>query len=306
MPPENSEKSGTLFIRADAESRIGTGHLMRCLALAQAWRRRRRGRVVFLSHCDSPSLKERIIGEGFFLQPVDHPHPHPSDLEGTLEAVSRRDGNGASPGWLVLDGYHFDPIYQRAVRESGSRVLVIDDEAKLPRYHADLLLNQNMDAEESAYSCEGDPRFLLGSTYILLREEFLRWRDWRREIPAVAHRVLVTLGGADRNNVTLKVLDALRLVGASGMEIKVLVGPSNPHLRTLEDAASPFPVGVGVHTEVKAMPDLMAWADMAVCAGGTTCWEMAFMGLPNLVIVTADNQAGVAEALQRRGCSVNL
>ena len=92
----------------------------------------------------------------------------------------------------MLDGYHFRPSYQLRVKDSGHPLLVIDDMAHLDHYYADVVLNQNIHAEQLDYSCEPYARMLLGSRYVLLRREFWPWREWQREIPQVAHKVLVT------------------------------------------------------------------------------------------------------------------
>ena len=116
-----------LIIRADADSRMGTGHIMRCLALAQAWKSVG-GRVRFISSCKSRTVNLLLLEKGFELIEIEAPHPERSDLATTLqviEAVSSATENG-SP-WVALDGYHFDPLYQKSVRDAGARVIVIDD-----------------------------------------------------------------------------------------------------------------------------------------------------------------------------------
>ena len=128
----------TLFIRADATSQIGSGHVMRCIALAQAWQDQG-GRVTFISHCDSDTLRIRIIGEGFNLVSIEKPHPHPSDLTLTLSCINPETTGPNTGAWLVLDGYHFTPDYQKAIKDAGIRLLIIDDMNHLPYYHADII-----------------------------------------------------------------------------------------------------------------------------------------------------------------------
>ncbi|HBE44959.1 MAG TPA: hypothetical protein DDW17_05780 [Deltaproteobacteria bacterium] len=106
----------------------------------------------------------------------------------------------------------------------------------LPHYHADILLNQNIYAPELNYSCDEDTILLLGSRYVLLRKEFLKYKDFKRTIPKKAKNILVTLGGADPDNVTLKVIKALNLMGDPDIEVKVVVGPANPHIKSLHKA----------------------------------------------------------------------
>lgn len=290
----------TMLIRADASARIGTGHLMRCLALAQAWKAQG-GQVTFITACDSEDLRQSLSDEGFHVITLERSYPEPADWEVTAEVLAAHPD-----AWVVLDGYHFDPVYQRQVKETGHPLLVVDDMAHLNHYYADVVLNQNIDAERLRYSCEPYTRLLLGTRYVLLRPEFLAWRGWQREMPKEAHKVLVTLGGGDPDNQTLKVIQSLQRIDTDELEVVVVVGASNPHFLELRPAAHNSPFAMHLVENVTNMPELMAWADVAVSAGGSTCWEMAFMGLPSLILVLAENQRGIAERLDDRGIALNL
>ena len=302
-----------LLIRVDATTPIGGGHIMRCLALAQAWQAEG-GQAIFLSHCESDALRQRITDEGMEFIPVAYPHPDPRDLHTTLEilrkhfnaATGNQKAKNGNKNWLVLDGYHFDVIYQQAVRAAGHCLLVIDDMAHLPAYHADILLNQNLGAENLKYDCDPATSLLLGPRYALLRQEFLVWRGWRREIPDMALKVLVTMGGGDPDNVTLKVTEALSQVKIDSLEVVVVAGGSNPHFQKLECAVRGLRVPVRLVRNAVNMPELMTWADIAVTGGGSTCWELAFMGLPSVVLTLAENQKAIAENLDTAGVAVNL
>lgn len=305
--------TGTLLIRTDASPRIGTGHIMRCIALAQAWQLEG-GHVVFLSHCESDSLRQRITDAGMEFISIAYSYPDPRDLQTTLDILRMRSTGGrenqkseiGNLTWLVLDGYHFDAVYQQTVRAAGYRLLVVDDMAHLPAYHADILLNQNLGTEKLKYNCDSDTTLLLGSRYAFLRQEFLAWRGWQREIPEVARKVLVTMGGSDPDNVTLKVIHALEQVNVGGLETVVVVGNSNPHYKKLQSAISNLHFNIRLERNTSSMPELMAWADVAVTAGGITCWELAFMKLPGLVLAIAENQLSIVEQLKTRGMAVNL
>lgn len=297
---------GALMIRADASARIGIGHVMRCFGLAQAWQLDG-GHVVFLSYCESDCVRQRVTDGGMEFIPIGYPHPDPRDLQTTLEIVRiRSDAAIDNSMWLVLDGYHFDPVYQQAVRAAGYRLLVVDDMAQLPAYHADIMLNQNLGAEKLKYNCDSDTTLLLGSRYALLRQEFMAWRGYQREIPDVARKVLITMGGSDTNNITLKVMHAVQKVEADDLEVVVVVGGSNLNLEMLRPEAQRSRFTIRLEHDVTKMSELMAWADLVVSAAGSTCWEIAFMGLPALVLVWADNQRGIAEGLERAGAAINL
>jgi UDP-2,4-diacetamido-2,4,6-trideoxy-beta-L-altropyranose hydrolase len=289
-----------LLIRADANARMGTGHLMRCLALAQAWQAQG-GEAVFITACSNDGLRQRLFDEGFQVIAVGGLHPNPADWASTSKPLVAHPG-----AWVVLDGYHFDPSYQLRIKEAGHPLLVIDDMAHLDHYYADVVLNQNIHAGQLDYAREPYTRLLLGTRYVLLRREFWPWRQWQREVSEVARRVLVTLGGADPDNQTRKVIRALQQIDVDGLEAVVVVGASNPHYQELEFAIRNSQFTVRLARNVYNMPELMAWADVAVSAGGSTCWEIAFMGLPNVVLMLAENQREVAEGLDRYGVALNL
>jgi UDP-2,4-diacetamido-2,4,6-trideoxy-beta-L-altropyranose hydrolase len=287
----------TLLIRADGSAQIGTGHLMRMLALAQAWQPR--GHVHFLSAEITPALAARLAVEEFAAYPLA---AVPGSAEDAAATIASAREHGAA--WAVVDGYQFGADYQRRLKDAGLRVLLLDDYGHAGDYCADLVLNQNLSADAALYTRRAPhTRLLLGTRYALLRREFLAWRDWKREIPAVARKVLVTLGGADPDNVTGKVIEALR---GLDVEAKIVVGGSNPHLESLRSSISNLPSPVRLAVDAPNMPELMAWADVAVAAAGSTSWELAFMGLPAVVMVLAENQVGIAASLEREGLSVNL
>ncbi len=295
-----------LIIRADSTAKIGTGHIMRCLALAQAWQDQD-GKVTFISHCESDALRQRLIEEGMNFINIEKSHPDPGDLEYTMRILddisNQRQGKTA---WLVIDGYHFDATYQKRIKDTGYKILWIDDYGHADHYYADLVLNQNISANASLYAhCEPYTQLLLGTRYTLLRREFKQWQGWQREIPTVARKVLVTMGGSDPYNVTKKVTKALKQVNISGLEAKIVVGPANPNLQSLAQEIGDNS-NLQIITNATNIPELMAWADVAVSAGGSTCWEIALMGLPNLLIILAGNQANVATGLRDHGLSINI
>jgi len=289
-----------LLIRADANARMGTGHLMRCLALAQAWKARG-GQVAFITACESSGLLDRLSHEGFETIQLDSLYPNPADWEATSQVLGEH-----ANAWVVLDGYHFDEAYQQRVKGAGHSLLVIDDMARLDHYYADVVLNQNIHAEQLHYSCEPYTQLLLGTQYVLLRREFLQWQGWKRDIPEVARKVLVTLGGGDPDNVTLKVIRAINKLSVEGLEVKVVIGPSNPHMASLKEAVYQSPFTIHLLPDMKNMPELMASADVAVSAAGSTCWELGFMGLPTILLVLANNQKDIGEGLSEASVVHNL
>jgi spore coat polysaccharide biosynthesis predicted glycosyltransferase SpsG/RimJ/RimL family protein N-acetyltransferase len=217
--------------------------------------------------------------------------------------------------WVAVDGYQFTSEYQRLLKAAGLGLLFLDDCAHAERYFADFVLNQNLSAWARCYPRrEHYTRLLLGTRCALLRPEFASWSGWQRHVPRVASHVLITMGGADPGNTTLKVLEAIQSVPLADLEVRVAVGGSNPNIGALEGwlRSSPFARREGgrerasLLVDAADMPGLMAWADVAVSAAGTTCWELAFMQLPSLVVVLADNQRPNAQALAAAGAAIDL
>ncbi|MCK5230876.1 MAG: UDP-2,4-diacetamido-2,4,6-trideoxy-beta-L-altropyranose hydrolase, partial [Desulfobulbaceae bacterium] len=293
-----------LIIRADADSRIGTGHVMRCLALAQGWQQHG-GKVIFAGKITSVALQQKIMENGCTLVNVKQPFPALDDFE-LLRKLIQKNGPAACR-WVVIDGYHFTADYAQCLRQAGAKILLIDDYAHQAEYSADLLLNQNSGSEGLVYKLNPDAVMLLGNKYVLLRREFLKEQNRKNKdvFPEKARHVLVTLGGADSENVTLKVIEALNLLELPQLEVKIIVGPANPYFDLLKDRMANVPFKGELVTDIKDMAPLMKWADVAITAGGSTCWELACLGVPALLIVLADNQLGVVREIANAGAGLN-
>ncbi|HEX3145726.1 MAG TPA: UDP-2,4-diacetamido-2,4,6-trideoxy-beta-L-altropyranose hydrolase, partial [Pyrinomonadaceae bacterium] len=264
-----------LLIRADAGARIGNGHFMRCLALAESWRAGGAD-ATFLGQCENQALRERATSSGIGFISLASVHPDRDDLKQTFavaEQMTRGTAAKLKP-WVVLDGYHFDTGYQQAVRAAGYSSVVVDDINDRQTYHADILLNQNLGGEQLPYSCDGDTELLLGPRYLLLRHEFLAWKKWVRSIPRIARRVLLTMGGADPDNVTKLVLDSLRYAAVDNLEVTVVIGANNPHydeLNSMVTSLNGTTTNVRLIHNAANMPELMSEADIAVSNAGSTC-----------------------------------
>lgn len=287
-------------MRVDADASIGAGHFTRCLALAQAWRDRR-GEVIFVTTCKRSELLNRLKEEGIGIRHITAAYPDKRDLEETLTILS-----DYPLSWVVLDGYHFGSSYQKKIRKTDHRTMCIDDTASLEQYHADVVLNQNIHAHDLQYNCLPVTKLLFGTEFALLQRVFLDYIAWEREIPDVGRHLLVTMGGADKDNITLKVLEALHKITDDRLEVVIAVGAENPHDEAIKSAVKRLKVRVRLMHDVINMAELMAWADVAISAAGSTSWELAFMGLPSLLCVSADNQFPIANKLHAGGVAACL
>ncbi|HUO13947.1 MAG TPA: UDP-2,4-diacetamido-2,4,6-trideoxy-beta-L-altropyranose hydrolase [Verrucomicrobiae bacterium] len=287
-----------LLIRTDASIAIGTGHVMRCLALAQAWQDSG-GRAVFALAESTPAVTAKLSSENLKVIPICCEVGSAEDARQTIAVADK-----LKTDWIAADGYRFKSGYQRTLKGDGRKLLVLDDYGHSDHYAADLVLNQNVSANQQLYANkELYTRLLLGPAYALLRREFLGWRDWKREIAPICRRVLIMMGGSDPENVTARVLEAS--LPFERVEKVVVVGGSNPHRVEPEGLAAQHK-SIALLRDVADVPKLMAEADIAISAAGSTSWELCFMALPSLLIDVAENQTTVARELDRRGCAIHL
>ncbi len=297
MPTDRS-----LLVRCDASAEIGFGHAMRCFALSAAWRQAR-GRVVFACSELPEVIKARLSGAQIDF--VNLGKLEVGSDEDVAATASLAQNVGAD--WIIADGYSFGGKYQTLLRSKFDRLAIVDDDGKLKPYHARAILNQNPHASETLYpERDRSALMLLGTKYALLRPEFLSRKDESRVHAQVARKVLVSLGGFDPHNATQRVLEAFGKKAIPGLEITVTTGRNNPHFQSLQLAAKNVPGQVKFEQDARDMPSLMAWADLAICAGGSTTLELAYMGLPSLLITLAENQVPIADALDRVGAARKL
>jgi spore coat polysaccharide biosynthesis predicted glycosyltransferase SpsG/RimJ/RimL family protein N-acetyltransferase len=205
----------------------------------------------------------------------------------------------------VVDGYAFAEAFLSCLRDEGMRILLIADDAQAGYQHAHLVLNHNIYAEASRYPALADQgRLLLGPQYALLRQEFLDWTLWERKIPQSAKRLVITMGGGDVENLTGRILAMLLPHPVADLEVKVGLGDAFRHAASVQ--ALERPSRVALLSSPPDMAAVFAEADLAMTAGGGTCLESAFMGLPSLLIPFAENQRPVAEGFHRRGVAIDL
>ncbi len=285
----------TLIVRADAGAAIGAGHLMRCLALADAWEAAG-GTTVVMTDASIADRITAVRGERRRFVPAT---PGRDDAE-SAEEIGRVAGScaGGTTPWVVADGYRFSEAFHRALRHAAVRLMVVDDTVRLPHYAADVVLNQNPGAERSDYAGDDDTQFLLGGRYTMLRPQVIRRRPRASAQPEMARRLLLTMGGADPDNVTARVMEALTKVRVPGLEATVVVGPLNRRADELADAARQSPVPMTMVVNPPDLAALMVAADVAVSASGSTAWELLFLGVPSLLIPVAENQRVVLDAVR--------
>ncbi len=290
---------GNILIRADASPEIGTGHIMRCLALAQAWQDAG-GTATFLMAKSTPSLQTRLAAEGCKVVVI-------AVVPGGNEDADLTNGWASTieAEWVVVDGYAFDAKYQKRLRGHERKLLCVDDAGECGRYVADIVLNQNATAAQDIYAnCLSSTQLLLGPSFCLLRREFTPWRKWQRKISAMGCNVVVTLGGSTPAEAGVRVMESLGRAKVACLHAIFVVGGSSTNVAALESCAAKLSEQISIRRDVSNMAELMAHADVAISAAGSTCWELCLLGLPSILISVADNQTPVAIELERRGCMV--
>lgn len=296
-----------IIIRTDSSTKIGSGHVMRCLTLAEELRDAA-VEVSFISRRHPGNLNDLIRGKGFHChelpevsaiqsneQHVRDPRSEYASWLGVTQQQDARDtieAIGATRAdWLIVDHYGLDGEWERLLRLHATKIMVIDDLADR-RHDCDLLLDQNLIIDgEKRYDELVSPACtkLLGPKYALLRKEFREAKKNLRERTGEVKRVLVFLGGADPENITGMAMEALSDPELIHLQVDVVIGSQNPHRGKIEKIVQARP-GTTLHVQATNMAELMGVADLAIGAGGSTTWERLFLGLPSIVIAIAKNQ----------------
>jgi UDP-2,4-diacetamido-2,4,6-trideoxy-beta-L-altropyranose hydrolase len=288
-------KPGTLLIRADASLAIGTGHVMRCLALAQAWQDS--GGTSSLASGELPeALAPRLAAERVSLHKI---HATPGSAEDAAETVAH--ARRLKAGWVVIDGDRFGSGFLATVRAAGFQILLIDDFIDRESFPANLIVNPNLDVGEEPYRKRGaSAQLLTGPSYVLLRREF-RQGSGEKGVRPTGNRILVTLGGSDPENLTPKVADAL--AQCSDLQVTVIAGAGFDKANELQKLNASNLRTLFNHGN---MAQLMQESDQAIIAAGGTLWELFSMGCAVLSYSRNIVQARVVQSLAHRGAVVNM
>lgn len=295
------DASPLLLIRADAGTSIGAGHVMRALAVAQAWHDQG-GTVRMLFAQPNPAMEARLRGERVAVSELDCERGGAEDAS-AVAAMVRSMGADV----VLVDGYDFGTDYLRLLQSGGRPVMLFDDFVQAPKLPVQGIVNQNLYARDADYVTAAPvARVLVGPRYLCLRREFRAAPAGGSPQRSPAKRIVVTLGGGDAENVTSRVLEAFELISADGLEVVVLAGAHNPYLPELQRRVQLLGDKFTLELDRRDMPSLLAHCDLAVCGAGATCWEMAYMGVATLPIILASNQERIAAAIDEHGIGRSL
>lgn len=313
-----------IAFRVDASIQIGIGHVMRCITLAELLTEMGHS-CFFLCRSFHGNLCALIRSKGFFVfllksnkkneikksnskqSPYDNWLQVDWDVDAEETQVILKNFN---VDWLIVDHYGLDYRWEIEVSRFVKKIMVIDDLAD--RSHlCNLLLDQTFGRVVDSYlelvpnNCE----IICGSRYAILRSDFLRLRNLslrKRNSPSL-NKILITMGGADENNISLRVLKTLTKCNLPiDSQITVVLGPTSPWASSLIEQAKLMPWETRVMIGVKNMAELMVESDVAIGAAGSTSWERCCLGLPSIIVILADNQRLISKVLLDAGASLGL
>ena len=307
--------------RVDSSLEIGTGHVMRCLTLADNLAAQG-VKCMFMCREHPGSLMQLIMAKGhlvFSLPFKDKLRQQVNNINFSnsknnygqwLGVTQEQDAKLCAPilaefkpDWLIVDHYGLDIAWELPLKAYYGKLLVIDDLAD--RLHAcNILLDQTFgrNIEDYRFKVPVECQILCGSQYALLRPDFAALRPYslRRRAKPALRELLITMGGVDRYNITGRVMKLLRICPLPpGCRITVVMGPTSPNLEKVLKDAQEMPCPTRVLTGVSEMAQLMAESDLAIGAAGMTSWERCCLGLPSIIFILAENQQKVAQELER-------
>ncbi len=299
-----------IAFRVDASHQIGTGHFMRCMTLAVELKNQ--GAQIRVISCNLPTylidmltekgmkyLSLSLDDENEAIDELAHASwlgsSQAQDAQATLQVLADQTWD-----WIIVDHYALDERWERVVRVSCKKLMVIDDIADR-QHDCDVLLDQNYFAGmESRYISKVPPhcQLLLGPRYALLREEFRALREKVKFRAGDIKKILVFFGGVDADNYTILAIQALVELNCK-QQVDVVIGAQHPNREQIKQACINH--GFICHVQTRRIAELMAEAHLAIGAGGSACWERCCLGLPALIVAVAGNQVDIAKALDSVG-----
>lgn len=300
--------------RVDASIRIGSGHVMRCLVLADRLRAAGAScHFVMREHDGHLGSTVELRGHVLNLLPRTEAAPTSSGHAAWLGAAWETDADESLSqlangrfDWLVVDHYGLDLAWETRLRGAARHLLVIDDLANRP-HRGELLLDQNLGRKAQDYAALAPDRMhrLIGPRYAMMQTGFAALRAAavaRRQALRSPQRLLISLGGVDADNLTGTLLHLLARRPPVGIKsVDVVLGKHAPHQQAVRAALQTLGIPGDLHIDTPRMPCLVADADVAIGAAGVSAWERCALGLPTLLVQLAENQRTGAQALERAG-----
>jgi UDP-2,4-diacetamido-2,4,6-trideoxy-beta-L-altropyranose hydrolase len=303
-----------IVFRVDASTQMGIGHVMRCLTLAKALKENS-AEVEFICRAHQGNLIDKIKIIGFNvsvleLESQNKPEKklaHSNWLGETQEKDAIYCSNilkNIQPDWIIVDHYGLDEDWHLVLRDYCRKIMVIDDLSDR-KHQCDVLLDQTFGCQKSNYNflVPETCKLLLGSKYVLLRPEFLKWRKYSlsRRNSSELKNILINMGGTDPDNVTGKILDEFATFEPiDNIKITIIMGKDSPHLESVNYKSNSLIYNSEVKVNVDNMAEIMANSDLAIGASGATSWERCCLVLPSIQVIIANNQKNIARNLEEK------
>jgi UDP-2,4-diacetamido-2,4,6-trideoxy-beta-L-altropyranose hydrolase len=290
-----------IIFRCDASSEIGWGHFRRCYALAEIAQQSGRYKVYFLTK-PLPKALDKKLKE-------IHAHSQVLDAQATLEQDSQImhgmfDMMTRKNVIVVVDHYDWTSEMFTELKADSRVVLAVFDDGLKRHYNSDFMINQNLDAESIMYSTGPATQRLLGTKYVMIRDEIHTLRQHPTERMAENFQFLVTLGGGDVWGHSLKAIEAVRQTTLK-FETHIVVGAGWPHVERAKRMIGNHP-RIHLYEDPSFFPQLLARADLALCGSGSTTYELAYLGIPMLTTALVPHQTAIAKGWESRGISDHL
>lgn len=293
-----------VLFRCDASKNIGSGHVMRCLTLANEMKSRNWDCAFITTKDSGPFLNDRDF-QLFFIQGKSFE----DEINNILSTAKTYQAD-----WIIFDHYDRDEEVESIVRSAGFRIAVIDDLADR-KHDCDVLIDQTYRRSKDDYSglIPYETKQLIGADYTLIAPQFSQLRTQaleKRSKTATVENILVSLGSTNYKNCTGFVLQALREYKSSKLNIDVVLGAAAENVplikKLIKDTNENSIHNAKFHQNISNMNELMLKADVAIGAGGTTSWERCCLGLPTIMIEIADNQTFLTKKLEDNKAIINL
>ena len=315
-----------IVFRVDASIQMGTGHVMRCLTLADALKNQGAD-CYFICREHPGNLMNLIVQRGYHVDSLPYiENYHLPKQNKKVDDLAHSSWLGATqkedaelcvaivellqPDWLIVDHYALDIHWEQELRSYCKQLMVIDDLAD--RHHdCDMLLDQTYGRDSDVYRLliSEHCQLFCGAQYALLRPEFIEWRDYslKRRVNGQLEHLLINLGGVDKDNITTQILRNLsNCLLPSSCYITVVMGGTAPWIKEVQQQAKKMPWTTEVLVGVNNMAELMANSDLAIGAAGSTSWERCCLGLPTVMICMAENQYLIAKDLHNLGAAISI
>lgn len=291
-----------IFFRTDANRQIGSGHLHRCLILADALSESMPVKIAFL-FSDTP------VGLHHMVQQKDYVVFSKKESESELAFIKKQMDQLEGEAYMLLldsDKEEFYSIqFQKAVLQLNMLLAHITFKHE-ENFLSHLIHNQNILALEQEYQTQNYTAKLLGPNYTILKPRYPELRQKGTSFSSVVKNILVSFGGADLHNVTYKVTKAL-LELKTNISLTLVVGKLYNELESLQALIASYPDQlIRLYQNTPEMPELMYQADLAITSGGLTAWELNCVGTPNVVISTSWRESSTAALLQKKNLAVYL